>query len=146
MLKTKYLNWPGVDLLGKHLKPPNAGPFRVVAMDDRNVTIDWNKPGVKVHPVQPINRVFRYVADTSTYRIRQSRVRQPAPTLTPEGEAFEIDKILQRRIRRFGSGQRYEYLVSWVGYGEFHNQWLSEDELRRSAAESVDDYDRIDPK
>jgi hypothetical protein len=146
MLKTKYLNWPGVDLLGKHLKPPNAGPFKVIAMDDRNVTIDWNKPGVKIHPVQPINRVFRHVADTSTYRISKSRYRQPPPVLTPDGEVFEIDKILNRRLRNYGRGQRYEYLVSWIGYNEFYNQWTPEVELLRGAKASVDDYNRLNPK
>ena len=132
--------------MDRDLKPPNAGPFRVVAMDDRNVTIDWNKPGVKIHPVQPINRVFRHVADTSTYRLGQSRVRQPPPALTPEGEEFEVDKILRRRKRKYGSGMQWQYLVSFVGYSEFHNQWVSEDELRRNASESVDDYNRLNPK
>jgi hypothetical protein len=66
--------------------------------------------------------------------------------LTPDGEEFELDKILGRRIRKFGRGQRYEYLVSWVGYGEFHNQWLPEVELLRGAAASVDDYNRLNPK
>ena len=75
-----------------------------------------------------------------------SRVRQPPPVLTPDGEEFELDKILGRRIRRFGRGQRYEYLVSWFGYDDFHNQWLPEEELLRGAAASVDAYNRTYPK
>ena len=54
-------------MLGKDLKPPNVEPFTVIAMDKRNVTVDWNKPSVRVHPVQPLNRVFKYSADTSEY-------------------------------------------------------------------------------
>lgn len=56
---------------------------------------------------------------------------------------FELDKILNRRMRRYGSGQRYEYLVSWVGYDDFQNQWLPEVELLRGAKASVDAYNRI---
>ena len=146
MLKTKYLSWPGVDMLGKHLKPPNIGPFTVTAMDKRNVTIDWNKPGVRVHPVQPLNRVFKYSADTSEYGKSKSQPRRPPPVPTRKGDEYEIEKILDRRLRRYGRGQRHKYQVAWKGYASWWNQWLPESELIDGAERTLKAYNRKYPK
>ena len=138
MLKTKFLNWPGVDLLGKHLKPANAGPFKVIDMTKSNVTLDWGKKGVKIHPVQPINRVFKYIEDTSPYRTK-FQTRLPAPIPTDEGEEFEIEEIKKRRY--VSARKRYEYLVHWKGYSPFYDQWISADELSRNASRIKKQYD-----
>ena len=52
MLKTKHLNWPGVDLLGKHLKPPKIGPFKVIKLNKSKTAVELEFDNeTKVHPV-----------------------------------------------------------------------------------------------
>ena len=143
MLRAKFLNWPGVDLLGKHFKPPNVGPFTVIKMTKTNVTLEWNKPGLRIHPVQPINRVFKYHEDTSSYRRHLTTQRDPPPVSDVVDEEYEIEKIVARRRR--GKAGRFEYLVKWKGYSTFHNMWLPESELE-SASRLVQNYNRKFPK
>ena len=57
MLKSKHLNWPGVDLLGKHLKPPKIGPFKVIRLNKSNTAVELEfDHETKMHPVQPVSR------------------------------------------------------------------------------------------
>ena len=99
MLRAKFLNWPGMDLLGKHFKPPNVGPFTVTKLTKMNVTLEWNKPGLRIHPVQLINRVFKYHKDTLSYHRHLTTQRDPGPPPISDvaDEECEIETIVARR-------------------------------------------------
>ncbi len=36
---------------------------------------------------------------------------------------FRVDKLLDKRTRRYGRGQRVESLVRWLGYGPEDDTW-----------------------
>ena len=145
MLRTTFLNWPGVDLLGKHFKPPQVGPFEVIGMNrsKTNVTLRWNKPGIRVHPVQPINRVYKYTEDTSALRRQLTQPEEPPP-IGADSDEYIIEKLLKRR--RIRNSTRYEYLVNWKGYSSFHNLWIPEEELKLNAKKLIENYDKKFPR
>ncbi len=41
---------------------------------------------------------------------------QPIPKLLPNGEEYDVERILATRRKKQGRGFRTEYLVKWVGY------------------------------
>jgi hypothetical protein len=59
----------------------------------------------------------------------------PPPTLIDNNLEYEVEDILDSRIRR----EKLEYLVSWKGFGPEHNSWESEFNLKNSA-ELVEAY------
>ena len=126
MLKSKHLNWPGVDILGKHLKPAQVGPFKVVKMNQSKtaVELEWDNPRSRVCKVQPVSRCIKFRPDTRS--TRKGRNVQPTRMYNEEGEeVFEIDRIVGRRER----GQKTFYLVKWKGYTSRQNTWEPKDSL-----------------
>lgn len=53
------------------------------------------------------------------YPNRRAR-RPPDPVLVEGVNQYEIERILDSRIRY----RRTEYLVTWRGYNDAHNQWI----------------------
>ena len=137
MLKSKHLNWPGVDLLGKHLKPPKIGPFKVVKLNKSETAVELEfDHETKVHPVQPVSRCELFVEDT-----RDRKVTLAVPkTFTEEGEEYgEIEQIVGKKAR----GQNIFYLVKWKGFPSRFNTWESRQHLiNEKCQKSIDKYER----
>ncbi|KAM4055579.1 chromatin organization modifier domain-containing protein [Hirsutella rhossiliensis] len=47
-----------------------------------------------------------------------------------EGEFYEVDKLLDVRVRKIGRNRKpvTEYLVHWKGWGSMHDQWIRKEE------------------
>ena len=63
---------------------------------------------------------------------KRPRPTNPPPVMVEPGDwqPYEVEKILNRRERRYSRGKRLtEYLVCWKGYGPEHNEWYGEDLL-----------------
>ena len=136
MLKTRHLNWPGVDLLGKHLKPPKIGPFKVVRLNKSHTAVELEfDHNTKVHPVQPVSRCELFVRDTRDREVKLA----PPRTFTEEGdETGEIESIVGKKIRR---GETF-YLVKWKGFHSRFNTWEGAQHLvNEGCQESIDDYE-----
>jgi hypothetical protein len=63
---------------------------------------------------------------------------------TDEWKSFEIEKLLDRRIRLYGAARKpvVEYLVKWKNCGPEDNEWYGAD-LLDNAKELVDAYDTL---
>ena len=135
-LKTKHLTWPGVDLLGKHLKPPKIGPFEVIRLNSSKTAVELKFDfGTKVHPVQPVSRCELYVPDT---RNRSSRVNKPQTFDEQGDETGEIERIVGKKVRR---GRTF-YQVKWKGFDPKFNTWESAQHLANEGCqESIDDFE-----
>ena len=53
---------------------------------------------------------------------------------------FEVDSILNHRIRKYGRGSRLEYLVHWKGYESHDDTWEPLRNLE-NCQELVTEYD-----
>jgi len=72
----------------------------------------------RLHPVFPIVKLYPAADDPIPGR----RTRPPPPPVLVEGnEEFEVEKILNSRVR----WRRLEYLVKWKGYDSGHNSWTA---------------------
>ena len=143
MIKSDHMNWPGVDLLGKHLKPPFIGPFKVKGFNSTKtaVKLEWNNPRIRVHPTQPVSRCHKYEADKCVYR-RGSRPQPPSTLVDEEDDEIydEIEKIVGKKVTR---GITY-YLVKWVGYHSMHNSWEPAYHLlAQGCRQSINDYEKL---
>ena len=137
MLKSKHLNWPGVDLLGKHLKPPKIGPFKVIRLNKSNTAVELEfDHETKVHPVQPVSRCELFVEDTRDRAVKLI----PPRTFTEEGEEYgEIERIVGKKVRR----QHAYYLVKWKGFPSRFNTWEARQHLlNEGCKESIDEYEQ----
>ena len=36
---------------------------------------------------------------------------------------YEVERIIDRRVRRYGRNERVEYLIKWKGYDNYENTW-----------------------
>lgn len=50
-------------------------------------------------------------------------------SITGEQGHWEVERLINRRVRRYGRGQVTQYLVRWKGYGPEHDKWFSTKEL-----------------
>ena len=136
LLKTKHLKWPGVDLLGKKLKPKKIGPFEVVRLNPSHTAVELKfDTRTRVHPVQPVSRCELFVPDT---RDRKSKIKPPTEFNEEGDEIGEIEKIVGHKLMR---GDTY-YLVKWKDFSSRHNTWEPKQQLLADGCrESIDDYE-----
>ena len=58
---------------------------------------------------------------------------QPLLVLRNGELEFEVDRVLDHRVRKTSQSTTYSYLMKWTGYGPEHNSW----EPERNAPESL---------
>ena len=85
---------------------------------------------MQIHPVFHVSLLEPHVVNTFPGRV----VPPPLPEIVDWYEEFEVNKILDSRIRR----GKIQYLVDWVGYDASERGWepLSNLENAKSAVAS----------
>lgn len=109
------------------LMPKYIGPFTVLQTCGP-VAYKLKLPDTmqRMHPVFHASLLHKY---------RQDGRRQPAPvpiTFMDE-DWYELDAILDERVVRKGRRKITQYLCSFKGYGEEHNEWCDEDGVTETA-------------
>ena len=113
-----------------HLKGPGSpkfmpkwiGPFTVVKRIGKTAYELELPANMKVHDVFHVSLLKPYHKD--------GRVQPPPPELMVDGqEEFEVELILDCRLKKSGKKSRKEYCVKWRGYGHEHNTWEPEGKL-----------------
>ena len=75
---------------------------------------------------------------------RPERVRPP-PLLVDGQAEFEVERIIDKRIRRIGQASRTEYLVKWKGYDNYENTWEPLTNLTRAQRLVQEFEERVTP-
>jgi hypothetical protein len=113
------------------------GPFpisRVILPSAYELTLPVSFRGV--HPVFHVSILRKHKPDPI-----EGRHPTPPDPITIENERdWEVEDILDCRIR----GKRWEYLVSWKGFGPQANTWEPDENLR-NCRETIDNFDKRFP-
>jgi hypothetical protein len=118
-LSTANLSLPSS--MSRKLTARYVGPF-VVERVVNPVAYKLKLPAsLKVHPVFHVSMLQPWREDIEFPR-HQPIISRPPP-VDPEENRFKVDRLLDKRVRRYGRGQRVEYLVRWFGYGPEDDTW-----------------------
>jgi transposase InsO family protein len=106
------------------------GPYKILRMHGPNAAELELPATMKIHPTVNISMLqkFRQSADFG-----QRTEPPPDPVLVEGQEEFEVEDILDRRVRTYGKGQREEYLVLWKGYPVWEATWEPKANLANAA-------------
>ena len=120
----------GYELPGKpsrKLSPQRCGPFTVKRRVGRLAYELELPPAWRVHPVISIAQLEPAPVDKDPYE-------RPRPTHpdsvevegdTEEWKSYEVEKVVKKRIRRYGNRPIAQYLIRWLGYGPEYDEWRS---------------------
>jgi hypothetical protein len=125
------------------LSPKYIGPFTIKRVVSP-VTFELELPSSMstIHPVFHISKLRAFNDGSASFPSRPvPSTRPPAELLDTGEEAWEVDRVVDKRVRRYGRQQRTEYLVLWKGYPEWEKTWEPEKNLR-TAQRAIQQYER----
>ena len=124
------------------------GPFRIKKVIS-DVVYELELPDTmirrRIHPVFHISKLKKYNNADQQFPIRtnqqQNNIRPLPEILNDTGEeAWEVEKILDKRNRKVGRRVHIEYLVKWKGYPLHESTWEPIGNLK-NAPDVVDAYE-----
>lgn len=119
------------------------GPFPIIRMAGPLACELALPSSMRIHPVFHVNLLKPYHDGASQFPFRPIPDRPP-PDILPDGEeAWEVERILNKRERKIGrnGSVRLEYLVKWKGYADHDNTWEPVSNLKY-AKERIDEFER----
>ena len=108
----------------KKLMPPFIGPFPILRVISSTAYELQLPPTMHLHPVFHISKLKMYHDGYEIFPTRPKQYTRPPPDIHENAEEeYEVEKIVKKRVRRYGRGSRVEYLVIWHGYPEWEKTW-----------------------
>lgn len=111
------------------------GPFRISRVISDVAYELILPPTMKIHNVFHISKLRKFVKGEQ-FPNRTAIDNPPAEIIDGE-DYWEVEQIVKKRERRYGNGQRIEYLVKWTGYDHYENTWEPKDNLMKSASDAI---------
>ena len=106
------------------------GPFKVLKKhSDLNYELEL-PPHMHINPVVHIEKLEAYNQPDDP----EDRPQRPPPTVEEDedqfgGEEFEVETLVNKRVKGKGKRKKVEYLVKWLGYPDHENMWVPEEDL-----------------
>jgi hypothetical protein len=123
------------------LLPKYIGPYSIKRVVSR-VAYELDLPAnMKIHPTFHVSKLKPYNDNDSDLFPNRGQLIRPPPDIIDDREEYEVDKILDKRERKYGRGKRIEYLVLWKGYPIYEASWLPFSNLA-NAKDIIDEYER----
>jgi hypothetical protein len=112
-----------LDRQGHTLDAKYSGPFRIIKARHPNYTLDLSKEKFKGHPTFNVDRLERYVEDSTRASTGVTHVPLPAPSQSRD--VYNVDHIVTHRLigQSTKAGQRIEFRVRWEGFDENSDTW-----------------------
>ena len=122
----------------KHEHRASGEPYTIVKVVSRNAYKLKLPPSFgRIHPVFNISLLRPFAAD----EIPERHTPRPPPPIIRDGqEEFEVEKILDSRLRY----SRLEYLVRWKGYGRADDTWVPAKDVK--AARLIREFHSAHPQ
>lgn len=125
-------------------KPRFLGPFDVSKVVSSTAYKLSLPPHFKIHDVFHVSKLMPF-KDPSTFHPSRQYSRKPAPILVDGLLEYEVEKILDKRTRRYGRSSRVEYLVKWKGYPLYDAEWLPLANLK-NCPRLIQDFEATHPQ
>ena len=148
LLSTSHLNTNHRSL---KLLPKFIGPFRIKRVVS-DVVYELDLPSTfRIHPVFHVSKLRPYVNNDTQFPIRTQYNKdhmRPLPEIVQDTgeEAWEVEQILDKRIRKVGRSRstqmKVEYLVKWKGFPSHESTWEPQQNLR-FASELVRQFENM---
>ncbi|KAM4067501.1 chromatin organization modifier domain-containing protein [Hirsutella rhossiliensis] len=120
---------PQADGLAERRNQTVETALRLAYIEDPN--LDWKTliPSLQWH----LNTAYNTSTKTSAHELMY--VEATKDFTDQEGEFYEVDKLLDVRVRKIGRNRKpvTEYLVHWKGWGSMHDQWVRKEEISSKA-------------
>lgn len=139
-LSTANLALPST--MSRKLAARFVGPFKVTGVVNPVAYKLDLPPTMKVHNVFHVSVLQPWRTDKEFPSHRAGPARPPP--VDESGDQWEVDYLLDKRIRRLGRGKRVEYLVRWTGYGPEDDTWEPLSNLS-GAQEAIAAYEAAHP-
>jgi Chromo (CHRromatin Organisation MOdifier) domain len=114
----------------KKLDEKRFGPFEILEK------VSFSSYRLKLPASWRIHPVFNEILlrpYTQPRHPHQHIFDKPPPDIVDEEEEYEVDQILDTRVRKRGRYTIRQYLVSWKGYPQEENTWQTEESLHKCA-------------
>lgn len=123
----------------KHtLQPRYEGPFEIIEkLSPLTFKLKLPSKFRAIHLVFHASKLATYNEPTIPGQKRST----PLPVAVKGEEEWEVEKILQHRIR----GKKTQYLVRWKGFGRDDNTWEPEENLQH-AQDKLKEYKKLGQK
>jgi len=105
-----------------------VGPLKVTRVINPNAYELELPPQLRIHPVQNISKLRRYLRSPDRFASRP----QPLPRPPPEAgdAAGGVEYVVERILAERKSGRSVQYLIKWAGYPLEESSWQKKSDLR----------------
>ena len=139
----KGYNIPANKLTGRKYGQQYVGPFEVLERVGKlayrlDIPEHW-----KLHPIFTVAQLEPCPDPKDDPYKRPRPDHPPAVTVDADGERWDIERLLNRRITRRGRGGKgicTEYLIRWKGYGAEWDAWVNVKNM--VAPDLIEEYER----
>jgi hypothetical protein len=124
------------------LSPKFIGPFPIIRVVS-DVAYELELPDtLKIHPVFHVSKLKEYKdgKDLFPERKEESQIRPTSENVIDGEEAWEVEEVVGKRVRKRGKATVTEYLVRWKNYPDWDKTWEPAKNLR-AAQEAVAEYE-----
>jgi hypothetical protein len=123
------------------LLPKYIGPYTIKRVIS-SVAYELNLPSnMKIHSTFHVSKLKPYSDNNDDIFPNRDQIIRPPPDIIDDHEEFEVEKVLDKRERKYGRGKRIEYLVLWKGYPIYEASWLPLSNLT-NAKDIINEYER----
>lgn len=130
--------------ISQKLLPKFVGPFKIIRVVSP-VAYELELPSsMKIHPVFHVSKLRKYIPNDSESFPTREHIIRPAPDMVDGQEEYEVEEIMDKRVRQQGRQHVVEYLVKWKGYPSTESTWEPLTNLT-NASEAITEFEAIRP-